>query len=410
MKEKFYHPELDRLRFVAFLAVFLHHYLPHDVSDYKKLGGLAAHVCTSFTLAGALGVDLFFCLSSFLITTLLIREADSRGTIDVRAFWIRRILRIWPLYYFFIAFTALIVPLLLPHDKFGTSYVLGFGLLSGNWVCVANGYPPSVAAPLWSVSIEEQFYLAWPLLLSIVSIRRLPVFALICLFVASATRLFVALLHLPYLSVWCNTFARLDPIALGALFAVFNHNTAWVIGTRTRLLLLSLSVLLPPALLFALGDSCFSGVPSLLFYPVAAVCCLFILVAFYNNGDNGSREDGRSPVRAWCSRALVYLGRISYGLYVFHVLGIALAANVDVSKTAPLLYKAAAFAGRCCLSFGLTVAFASASYFLLEKPFLRLKERFTYVKSTPADPEKGSALERAGSTPESACSAPPSMP
>ena len=103
MKGKFYHPELDRLRFVAFFAVFVHHFFPQSHSNYAAIGSLGAKVLANCVEAGGLGVDLFFCLSSFLITTLLLREFEERGRIDVRAFWIRRILRIWPLYYCFIA-------------------------------------------------------------------------------------------------------------------------------------------------------------------------------------------------------------------------------------------------------------------------------------------------------------------
>ena len=100
----FYRPELDILRFGAFLLVFLHHALPHATIDYFTsdygIFKQAASLLAGIARAGALGVDLFFALSAYLITELLLRERRSHGAIDIRAFYIRRILRIWPLYYF----------------------------------------------------------------------------------------------------------------------------------------------------------------------------------------------------------------------------------------------------------------------------------------------------------------------
>src|SRR5687768_7831381 len=166
-KHTFYHPELDVLRFVAFLAVFMHHALPRDARLYVNSG--LSQAATQWLLtakeAGAFGVDLFFALSSYLITELLLREHEQRGTFSVAAFYVRRALRIWPLYFTFLALTVLVVPTLIPTDRFGPIYITSFALFVGNWVCAAKGLPFSVASPLWSISVEEQFYIGWPLLL-----------------------------------------------------------------------------------------------------------------------------------------------------------------------------------------------------------------------------------------------------
>ena len=97
----FYHPELDILRFFAFFAVFLHHALPRQASFYIEAGVPAAVTQWILTAkhAGAFGVDLFFALSAFLITELLRREYEHRGTFGLGAFYVRRALRIWPLYF-----------------------------------------------------------------------------------------------------------------------------------------------------------------------------------------------------------------------------------------------------------------------------------------------------------------------
>jgi peptidoglycan/LPS O-acetylase OafA/YrhL len=383
MKRNFYHPELDCLRFVAFLAVFLHHCLPQDTESYRRLGAIPAAVVACIVKAGGLGVDLFFCLSSFLITLLLLREVSERGAIDVRSFWIRRILRIWPLYYAFLLASVVVVPRLLPGNTLNAYYVSSFAFLGGNWACAFSGYPPSVAAPLWSVSIEEQFYLAWPLLLAALSVRRLPLLAIICLAIATLVRGILVLLQLPHPAIWCNTFARLDPIAFGALFAVYCNARQYTLSAKGRRWLSLTGLVIPPLLLLILGDSAFYGFASLAFYPAVAFCCLLILAGTYTRIEPDhdlQRTGSASKFRG----LLVYLGRISYGLYVFHVFAIAF---VDKAfRNGPggsMQIDMICFFGRRCLAFLLTVALASVSYALIEKPFLRLKKRYSHIESVP---------------------------
>src|SRR5580658_4566258 len=102
-RSSFYRPELDVLRFFAFLAVFLFHF-NHPAEFYVQHGipRAIAVGATSFVEAGVFGVDLFFVLSAYLITELLLREKDLCGSLDVKGFYLRRILRIWPLYFFYI--------------------------------------------------------------------------------------------------------------------------------------------------------------------------------------------------------------------------------------------------------------------------------------------------------------------
>ena len=99
----FYKPELDALRFFAFLAVLIHHTFPWTPSSYPaSLPRFLTGVLAATARAGGYGVDLFFCLSAYLITSLLIREVNASGRLAVAAFWIRRSLRIWPLYFAFV--------------------------------------------------------------------------------------------------------------------------------------------------------------------------------------------------------------------------------------------------------------------------------------------------------------------
>jgi peptidoglycan/LPS O-acetylase OafA/YrhL len=154
--QTFYLPELDCLRFLAFLGVFAFH-ARHSLEGIAPISWLLGMSITNAAYAGSFGVDLFFVLSAFLITELLLREKETTGSLNVPAFYVRRILRIWPLYFFFLGIVA-VLHLFDPSQQFGWRYLISFGLLSGNWAIVLFGVPASVANILWSVCMEEQFY------------------------------------------------------------------------------------------------------------------------------------------------------------------------------------------------------------------------------------------------------------
>ncbi len=380
MKEKssFYHPELDVLRFCAFLQVFYF----HIGNIYISGNGLLSHhgwktdFLAAFIKAGALGVDLFFCLSSFLITALLLRECDLNGTLDVKQFWIRRILRIWPLYFVFLAIGAFI----LPHieglgQPLGPRYLTAYALFCGNWACVFGGAPASPVAPLWSVSIEEQFYILWPLLLFTLTPRRLVPLAVSGLIVATATRITLVLtgaIHSPNPVVWMNTLTRIDPIAVGALCAVAIHGRPWRPTRNTRVLLGAVGFFVPALMIFLMGgDNSLGGAGSIIFYPAIAVCCACVLGAVYHD------EPIRMPTFP------VYLGRISYGLYVFHMLAIITVEKMLPSNASDGIAKLLNAFILVGATSALTLGMAALSYRYLEQWFLKLKSRFTVIRSAP---------------------------
>jgi peptidoglycan/LPS O-acetylase OafA/YrhL len=365
--KRFYAPELDSLRFVAFLAVFVFHargLLSDGLSPPLK--SIAAIVCG----AGAFGVDLFFVLSAYLITELLLREKDLTGTLNFRGFYARRILRIWPLYFFFLGLASLL-PLVVSDQHFGWKYLVGFSVLAGNWVIVLLGVPGSVANILWSVSIEEQFYLCWPLVVSKLSKTRMVALAVSLLLVSNVTRF--SLYHFGRAtnqSVWFNTITHLDPIVLGILLALVIGTRPSVVKGFWRLILLGGSMLALLAV-SAFADLNANMQPmsalALFAYPSVAVSCLAILVATL-----GTR------IRIARSAILLYLGKISYGLYVYHFLGLWLAQRLFGT------HRGFSYSPVCALTaFVMTVGCASLSYRFLESPFLQLKKRFTYIPSRP---------------------------
>src|SRR6266566_8542867 len=158
---RFYFPELDAVRIFLFFGVWSYHTLPRDASFFLAHHfprALASWITTAIK-ACMCSLDVFFILSAFLITELLLRERALRGAVDLKTFYVRRLLRIWPLYFFAIALAAF----LSSFDRsqtVGWSYALSFLFFVGNWIMAIRGSPrATMIVPLWSVSFEEQFYL-----------------------------------------------------------------------------------------------------------------------------------------------------------------------------------------------------------------------------------------------------------
>ena len=122
--------------------VFLHHAFPHQPEFWTKLGvpSVLATVLSGIGASGAFGVSLFFVLSAYLITELLLREKELVGSLDVKSFYVRRILRIWPLYFFFLALAAA-MHWFVPGQNMGWRAGLAFSALAGNWYIVFVGFP-----------------------------------------------------------------------------------------------------------------------------------------------------------------------------------------------------------------------------------------------------------------------------
>lgn len=380
----FYHPELDVLRFFAFFAVFFHHGLPGNAAFYIDAGltSTATEWLLATKRAGAFGVDLFFALSAFLITEILRREYVRRGKFSLSNFYIRRALRIWPLYFVFLAAAVFVIPAILPEDRFGPMYAISFALFFGNWICVTSGLPFSVASPLWSISVEEQFYLGWPLLLRVFGMNLIKQLAIGMLALAIAVRVLLAALGVEGAGVWCNTLARLDPIALGALLAFVLRGRIPNIKIGLRLLLCGLAI---ASWLLVARYLSKDGPTSIISYTVSALASLSLLVAFLTTNSRLLYL----PAFKW----LVYLGRISYGLYVFHLFALTLMAKL---LFIPLLQIPLNFERRLLFAFLLTVILAAVSYRWLEQPFLRLKKRFSYKASDEEDARGGSRSDVEG--------------
>ena len=375
---RFYLPELDTLRFFAFLGVFIAHIFG------VLSGGASWPPGTERSLAsmGIYGVDLFFALSAFLLTRLFFKEREATGGIDVRSFYVRRILRIWPLYFFFIAFVLCLGRFFFTALALPPLYLLMLLLFLGNFSLPNLPVPPFAVALLWTISVEEQFYLVWPQIIRRTSLRGTRVAAL-TMFAGSTLAPGIArMCGFGLMMHWTNTLFRLHSFAVGILIATIPHrriaamrpiSRATLIGAGATLWFLSSRYSAIPlthsALQVALG------------YPAVALGAGAFLLAFLGTGS-------QYPQLA-ASRLLVYLGKISYGLYVYHALALGAILSLmpilfhGLFMRWPRVILALALPICTLSSAALTLCMAMASYRWLETPFLRLKDRFTLVPSRP---------------------------
>ena len=362
---RFYQPELDGLRFYAFLGVFVCHTLPYEPELYRKFHLPMPWLWGAVAKSGAAGVDLFFALSAYLITSLLLKELEETGGISLHRFYLRRILRIWPLYLLVVAL-GVVFSQTMAGQHLAWYYVAGYLLFVGNWVHAVFGRPESVCSPLWTVSIEEQFYLLWPVLMKLLRRRGMIVAAITIFLVATVSRVAFMLAGLSGGFIYYGSNTRCDALALGILVALFANRLPRLTGAM-RLLLLAAGltgwVVASAWLNEQPGPVDMRMVLGRLVVSLAAGAILLACLHCH------------SPLL--CAGWIVRLGKISYGLYLLHLTGILIVLHLfhPIWGWRLLATKV--------LGLGVTVVLALASYRWVESPFLRLKDRFATVLSRP---------------------------
>jgi peptidoglycan/LPS O-acetylase OafA/YrhL len=341
-----YRPALDGLRAVAVLAVMAYH--------------------SGLIRGGFLGVDVFFTLSGFLITTLLLEEYARSGTIAIGRFYVRRALRLLPALIAFLlvwggVFLAKTPPQFWPVIL---GDLLGVLFYVTNWLISYYGRGGSPFSHLWSLSIEEQFYMVWPvtLLLLLRWVRHSPWIVVILLTAAAgslALRPALALIGTQITIIFVGTHTHADGVLIGAALAVLLSRQGGFAATGPlRRAVVALSALGLPVLLLAAPV-----VPGYV-YGVTALAALASCGVILDIVAEGSR------VTRWLECVwLVRIGRISYGLYLWHFpvfqqLGVL---RQPSDSAAPLW--------RSALAWSLTFAAALISYVVIERPFLAYKAR-----------------------------------
>ncbi len=362
-QKRFYRPELDGLRFFAFFAVFVRHTFSADPPYYSAHHIPGAVLLAAGAQAGAFGVDLFFLLSAYLITELLLREKDQFGGVHLRSFYFRRILRIWPLYFFAILIGA-VLPLVDPTQHFPLGSIVAFLFLYGNLLVAFVGLPRSAMSPLWSVSLEEQFYLFWPVVIARVKRESTLLRVAAAMFVTAEIGRWLLVRYGPDTEnvLWSNTVARFDPLVLGVVTAVLARRTPFEFRWPSRL-----GLFLAGGTTWMIAGHYYAiNMPFAMFgYPAIAFGAWLLFMAVLGIGS--------------APRWLRYLGKISYGLYVFHELALYLAVKLHGDYA----HTMRDFVIYWWTGLTLTLVMAALSYRFFEAPFLRLKERFAFVKSRP---------------------------
>jgi peptidoglycan/LPS O-acetylase OafA/YrhL len=355
---RFYRPELDALRFFAFFLVFFSHAIP--LNDHSP------HWTIALRMACAFGVPIFFCLSAYLITELLFREVRASGGVNTRAFYTRRALRIWPLYFatLFVGFTLSRVF----GQPLSIAYLASYLLLVGNWYSVMGGFVSAGMEHLWSITVEEQFYLVWPWLVSRLSRRRLG-FALLGVWCLSQSAIAILCTRKVAIDpgIWKNSLTQFQYFALGAGVSIAMRGAIPKIGNAARVLLAIAGLGLFFTATFEFDAYSYwdraSLARTLPGYDVVGLGAVLILLSFLGSG-------------AGNLKVLRYLGKISYGLYIYHLPCLLL--SVFLSRKLVSHYVSLSAIG---MAFPLTLGLAAISYRYFESPFLKMKEHFEIVKS-----------------------------
>lgn len=374
-----YYPRLDVVRSVACLVVIFSHLLGERLLQlFPAIPSWADRVFRFFAVNGSGGVRIFFVLSGFLITHLMIKEIDERGRLDIRAFYVRRALRIWPLYAVVLLMGFALVPLaarlahtgdMMPGERFWP-YALFLGNFEALALRQAGANASLVIGPTWSVAIEEQFYLVWPLIISFAHPRRLTVISTVVTALVAAAA-FVIWRDDPH-AMYLITFTNLLPLAIGACAAALlaknpQQVTAWAqrLGLRGAALVSIIAGVCALPVFDGTSAIAMFLTSAILSLPVALWCVLSV------------SGPGIDTVHNRTARALAWLGRYTYGLYLVHTTVDLFARTIGRRIGVPDTAGWHVLSG--VVEASIAIGLAVASYHLLEKPFLKLKDRFTVV-------------------------------
>ncbi|MFN5181417.1 MAG: acyltransferase family protein [Bacteroidota bacterium] len=362
MSNPIFFPNINGLRFIAAFIVILHHI------EYTKLilGVKSVWTANGLGLIGTSGVTLFFTLSGFLITYLLLSELKEKGRISKRKFYMRRILRIWPVYFlvvliglfFFPSFSITSLPGSAEIDQNFNQKLLLFIFFLPNVAIQMFGEIPMLAQT-WSIGVEEQFYIAWPWLVRnkwtslVLFSGTFSIFFIYDIFIGPSFRL-------PNISMF-----RFGPMAMGAL-------GAWVLFYRVKQVLYLLHnhfffLIVCSVLVFFMISK------KELLHAQDIYSVLFISIIVY-------LASAPKKIISLNNFVLDYLGRISYGIYMYQFISIVVViklVKIYCADYNSLFSQIIIYSG----SIVFTILISALSYQLIEIPFLKFKEKFMTIAS-----------------------------
>jgi peptidoglycan/LPS O-acetylase OafA/YrhL len=365
MNQKVFFPNLDGLRFFAFFFVFMYHcYYEVPLQGKDSLIYLGFHKLWE---NGDLGVNFFFTLSGFLITYLLLSEEKQLGSFNISGFYWRRTLRIWPLYFasvlfgFFI-FQALVNSVGGEIDE--TANVWYYLFFLGNFNSIINGAPVSgTLSVLWSIAIEEQFYLFWPILLLFFKKHRLVLFIILLLISLGFRAMYLD----QHEVIFYHTFSVMSDLVIGSWLgwwcfkrnlsqmempSISRTNNALIYLVGFLLILFRKELFVTPALLIL----------------ERVVFALFFAFIIYEQ-----TFFKQSLFKIGSFKNISYWGKFTYGLYCLHIPAMVFTEGFAMIGE---IHESAwwVFYGKTISTFLLSLIFCRISFRYLENPFLRLKE------------------------------------
>jgi peptidoglycan/LPS O-acetylase OafA/YrhL len=384
-------PVLDGVRGLAILLVLVSHLMLFNDRTGSRWGDSLSAVRG----LGWTGVDLFFVLSGFLITGILYDTLHDPHYF--RSFYMRRFLRIFPLYYGFLLF-LLILGHWLQFQWGGRQFVLlTYTQNTGLWFPVTD-FHPGIWADLdhfWSLAVEEQFYLFWPLLVFLVrERRRLIALALALSGIALLLRIVMYLHGASPLTIFMMTPCRMDTLLLGGAIAlVLRGESKWV-PRRSAIPIASAAVaIIVGYTVWNLGHDMRDGFFGSTFgYLIIAIGCVAVLLS--------SLEIGSAAHRIFQWRFLRSLGKYSYGIYVLHIFvgrlfGVlafrALGMSLRNFLALHLHFRPLAVLAEFCATAAVVIFAAYLSYNLYEVHFLRMKRYFNYRRASRSQDESSIA-------------------
>jgi peptidoglycan/LPS O-acetylase OafA/YrhL len=371
-------PALDGLRGIAILLVLFHMF-----SLLEPQAGVASYVYAKVSYVGWVGVQLFFVLSGFLITGILLDSQAAENYYG--AFFARRTLRIFPLYFAVLAIAFVLLPALgavpasIARDQPNQIWLWTY---MENWAGV-QGFGSKTFPHFWSLAVEEQFYLVWPFLIRRQRATTCLGFCLSLAVLSLGLRCWMVWNGASHESIYPNSFCRMDALALGgAAAAAFRIPAlrALLIEKRVRVLVYAFITFLL-GIVVTRGFWHMTGVGQTIGYSIiAAMFMLLLMAAVATDCISGTN---RRISGAWSLTGVLRLGplaiagKYSYGMYVFHkpihdFIGKPLLARLQIDPSQSMM----ADVGYVACGTLLTLLVSIVSYHLFEKHFLRLRHRF----------------------------------
>lgn len=373
---KIFFPNLDGLRFLAFFLVYLQHAF-HSLFTSTNFGFVFFVLKEGLFHSGDTGVSFFFSLSGFLITYLILNEVKILGKLDVLSFYIRRILRIWPLYYFVIIFGFLIYPKLKMALGFpgyieaGNPLLHTFFLSNFDVMTLPRKFGAASLNITWTVSVEEQFYLIWPLLFFFIRPRFFK-------YIFPAIIIISALFRLSYINdmkiIKFHTLSVISDMAVGGWAAYFSLASKKFKSFFTNMKAFEILLIYAVFIFTLLFDEyLFIGHVLMMLRRVIFSAFFVFVILEQNFAENSLLKMSRV-------KAVSELGKYTYGLYLLHPIALTVCLNTARFLGVNPRNLAIGFL-LGSLVFIVNILLSWASYNFYEKKFLRLKERFTHIRN-----------------------------